>query len=43
MKKMNEYEESNYNPFVEMVFLPNNIKGGYGVVSAKMVYEKIIQ
>ena len=43
MKKMSEYEESNYNPFVEMVFLPNNIKGGYGVVSAKMIYEKIIQ
>lgn len=43
MKKINEYEDSKYNPFVEMTFLPNNIKGGYGVVSAKMDFEKIMQ
>jgi len=40
MSKMDDYDQSSYNPFAEMVFLPNNIKGGYGVISARMNYEK---
>ncbi len=40
MSKLNDYDQSLYNPFAEMVFLPNNIKGGYGVISARMNYEK---
>ena len=41
MKKVEEYENSQDNPFTEMVFLPNNIKGGYGFVSGGAIQRKV--
>ena len=38
---MSEYDLSLYNPFVEMVFIPSNIEGGYGFVSGTYNYTKI--
>lgn len=40
IKKVEEYENSEGNPFTEMVFLPNNIKGGYGFISGGAVQKK---
>jgi hypothetical protein len=40
-RKMEEYEDGQYNPFAEMIFLYDNIQGGYGIVGAKVKYEKI--
>ena len=40
MSKLDDYDQAVYNPFAEMVFLPNNIEGGYGIVSARAEYEK---
>lgn len=41
IKKVEEYENSEGNPFTEMVFLPNNIKGGYGFVSGGAIQKKV--
>lgn len=41
MKKVDQYELSQSNPFVEMVFLPDNIEGGYGFVSGRLNYREV--
>jgi len=41
INKVSEYDLSLYNPFVEMVFIPSNIEGGYGFVSGTFNYTKI--
>lgn len=41
--KMENYKDAQYNPFAEMVFLYDNIQGGYGIVSAKTKYEKVLE
>ena len=39
-RKLIEYEESSFSLFAEMVFIPSNIEGGYGFVSAGLQTKK---
>ena len=41
-QKVIDYNNSDGNPFSEMVFLPNNITGGYGFISGGAVQKTIV-